>query len=291
MRNFGIVFKCLFFLTFGFLVASTTRGEAPEVVFLYKGKGADLNCWLGLEHIFMTQVEPRPIVQHVGSFKDFIGQIKHETRTALLAMPGGNSTLYEQDFTRLMPDERALIVNRLKTGALSYLGVCAGAYFAAESYQGKFSVIFGQELIASEFFSMTGNHRLALFPKMGAAFDRFVAESMLGSLSPQVVLEHGKKAPIFWNGGPHITPKYGDKILAHYENEQAAIVSRAYVSADGESESKVIVSGIHFELLNQSEDLLQKNIPWHFRESLKNVESYNLVTKAVVEEFGFSFTS
>lgn len=49
-------------------------------------------------------------------------------------MPGGSAEEFEGTYGRLSLDDRTYLINEIRGGHLSYLGICAGAYFAANKY-------------------------------------------------------------------------------------------------------------------------------------------------------------
>lgn len=168
--------------------------------------------------------------------------------TALLVMPGGADKPYVE---LLAGQGNANITAYVQNGG-KYLGICAGAYYAADRIE------FAK---GDAYLEVTGERELKFFPGLiaGPTFGgygrdvRFVAGMRAAKLLWQgdSVFDRDQAFTVYYNGGgSFVNPeKYSNaKVLAHFVPEHedpdfspAAIVECAY------GNGKAILSGAHFE--------------------------------------------
>ncbi|EEB07944.1 biotin-protein ligase [Schizosaccharomyces japonicus yFS275] len=168
--------------------------------------------------------------------------------TALLVIPGGRDLGYCKDFTEKTYQKVKEFVRR----GGSYLGICAGGYFAS----GK--VDFRME---DSKLNVVGPRKLAFFPGTckGPTYPGFVYDSESGARAAPLALSPDLSVPgatdgivkIYWNGGGSFVDahKYENvRILARYNdlpesqnNEQASVISMNV------GRGRVILTGVHPE--------------------------------------------
>jgi len=171
---------------------------------------------------------------------------------ALFVMPGGSDLPYVR---KLKGAGNQIIKEYVKKGG-SYLGICAGSYYAAAYVE--FDKSGGQEVL--------GDRELAFFPgkAIGPVLAKYHPKSNRGVVASalSLALSHIKESAAYYNGGgyfedadkfPHVT------VLGYYENNLPSIIQIAY------HKGQVILSGVHIEydpaLLNANDPHLQHIIP------------------------------
>lgn len=187
-------------------------------------------------------------------------------QTDLLIIPGGRDIPYD----RLLKGKGTDNIRRFVENGGKFLGICAGAYFAAKE------VIFekGTDLEVHEprdlqFFP--GSAVGTLFPTRPFAYG---LES--GAHAPSIRIED-ELIPLYYNGGCYFAEAktHPVKILGTYAdfNDEAAIISCQI------GQGIALLSGVHFEV--RSSALLRENTPQVVRKTLEQSENKrkNFITK------------
>lgn len=234
--------KIIFYICFGLISHNLISMEnAPELIALYKGEGSDPDSVEGLRLKLKKYAEHIRVLE-ISNFLQLEEQLKSEKRSMLLIMPGGGSRKYEVELSRY-PNVKILITQRIREQSLSYLGICAGAYFAAQNYSSYI-------LIDGEMRAMPSFHqrmRLDLFPAMRVAFDF----RDISTCYPEAIQMDALVGNVPWYFGAAIEIQEGQCILARYVNNGAAAIA-----AEIHERNIIIVSGVHFEL----DENIQNNI-------------------------------
>lgn len=177
-----------------------------------------------------------------------------EKETSLLIVPGGRDVFYNQS----LQGQGSEKISRFIREGGAYLGLCAGAYFAAHSIEfekgGPFEVCAKRDL---EFYPGLAK---------GSAYgsNKYCSDSEAGA---EAALVSWKQSPgfVYFNGGcvfvdAHQYPNV--EVLATYcdlKDDPAAIVSCTY------GKGRALLSGVHVEwdssLLNRESPHLKKLIP------------------------------
>lgn len=182
-----------------------------------------------------------------------------ELSTRLLVIPGGADRPYHKKLHGL---GTVRIDNYVREGG-SYLGICAGAYFACKSL--RFDEPNGEVLVASR--------GLGFFPgvAVGPAYGNlFSYTSPVGVRAASLVLEHfgSSRCSALFNGGPYFdqADSYPEiTVEARYEDlpsQPAAIISRQI------EKGRVVLSGLHIEYLPEYCHMGEDNVV-EAREKLK----------------------
>jgi len=166
--------------------------------------------------------------------KDLSNQLK-KTNCRLLVMPGGRDRPYHAS----LGVEGAKMIRQFVEQGGSFLGLCAGAYFASAR------VLFqpGTEMQVDE------ERPLALFP--GTAWGTVTGpEFKYSSEAGTVAVDLGSGLIVYYNGGCAFKLEEGamsaeSEVVARYEEVQdkpPAVIRRHVASG------KVILSGVHWEI-------------------------------------------
>lgn len=181
----------------------------------------------------------------------------------LFVLPGGRSKPFYHD---LSGGGNSNIIHFVHGGG-SFLGVCAGAYYACKE------TVFAEGLPLEVL--MPGALNFFNGCAIGPVFEpeKFAYHSELGARVVSLALLNGRKLSSYWNGGCFFSENFnGDEqyqIVARYaqhENQLPAIIS-------GEcGQGKVLLSGVHPELCEQT--ILDDGNPTHLalRNSLAEIK-------------------
>ncbi|KAI8804739.1 biotin-protein ligase [Cladochytrium replicatum] len=170
-----------------------------------------------------------------------------EETSALLVVPGGRDLPYVRDLTPTGATRR--IREYVRSGG-AYLGICAGAYFAAERVEFE---------RGRDGYEVTGARELAFWPgtARGSAFPGFVYDSEDGARAVGLTLsgeiaagEAGPRLDVYHNGGPYFvqdaaaSSEVSTKTLASYTelpSNPPAIVECMF------GKGRAILTGVHVE--------------------------------------------
>jgi len=170
-------------------------------------------------------------IQRIGASSVINGAWKETA--ALFVMPGGRDIFYLRELGALGADQ---IRSFVEAGG-NYLGICAGAYFAASAIEFE----RGGE------FEVMGSRPLAFFPGVASGpalgLGRYAIDSHRGAEAALVEWD-SQKGHIYYNGGPTFSTSSSPnvEVLARYVNlESPALLSCQF------GKGKALLSGVHFE--------------------------------------------
>ncbi len=222
----------------------------PRSIYIYNDEGVSSNALLHATHTFKAILPASFSIKTI----DAKGVIKNDwSRDAVLfIMPGGADLPYAK---KLNGAGNHQIKNYVQNGG-SYLGLCAGAYYAASEIafdeNGPLEVMGKREL---GFFEGK-----AIGPIL-AQYD-YNSESSARAAKININLNRLKDATVYYNGGGYF--ENADKannttVIGYYLNQKPAIVSVKY------AKGQVVLSGVHVEydaaLLDPKDSYLIKLIP------------------------------
>jgi len=196
------------------------------MILVYRDEGVSEVSALGLHQAFSAFQEVRFTSGALLQKKEALKDVK------ILVIPGGRSLPY---YTSLGEKGNQAIIDFVRQGGV-YLGVCAGAYYAAKQ------TFFAQGTPNA----LTLDGPLCFFPgdAVGPVFqaDQFGYQSEAGAVITSVFWGQ-KDYQSYFNGGCYFKASNPDYILATYaENGLPAIVSFPY------HQGHVVLSGVHPEL-------------------------------------------
>lgn len=160
-----------------------------------------------------------------------------EETTALLVIPGGRDLQYQQ---KLFPAGTRRIFQFVAQGG-SYLGFCAGAYFASSEIE------FGK----GEDIEVIGKRDLGFFPgrAVGPAYGRrlFRYDSDAGMEAASIEWGEGESCRAFFNGGcffenAHLYPEV--RVIGTYADLPGKPAAAVYCSVE---KGRAVLSGAHLE--------------------------------------------
>lgn len=227
----------------------------PEIlVYTDDGEGASINC------VTMTTSSLRDTVSRANlphtvrttSSEELVGS-KWREGCGLLVMPGGRDLPYCRELNGKGNEQ---IGSFVREGG-SYLGICAGAYFASAYVE------FAKGDPSME---ILGPRELAFFPvtAKGPVFPGYSYKNNAGAqaaeVAPtkaggQVLGISGAPFSLFYNGGCNFVPR-GDgrpyQVMVTYTGHSEPsptpkVASTAGVIGGNVGEGRVILSGLHFE--------------------------------------------
>lgn len=174
------------------------------------------------------------------------------SQTALFIMPGGADLGY---LKKLNGAGNENIKAYVKQGG-SYLGMCAGAYYAASNI----------EFDKGGALEVLGHRPLSFFQGtvIGPVLAPYDYQSQRGARAANITLNlpHVKEASVYYNGGgyfEHTEKMPLTHVIGRYTNQLPAIIAIRY------GQGHVVLSGVHFEydptLLDDTDPFLKKIIP------------------------------
>lgn len=194
------------------------------MILIYDDKGASAQSVQGWYDFFSKKTAVKCVS---GAY---LQQPEWIAKTKLLIMPGGRSLPF---YEMLDATGNNHIISFIKKGG-SYLGVCAGAYYAARN------TVFAKNL-PHEILSQ-GALNFFEGDAVGPVFseEKFAYQSESGACIVNIIFEQ-KKYPVYFNGGCYF--RNNDSTIAHYEeNELPAIITFSY------EKGRVVLMGVHPEL-------------------------------------------
>ena len=251
------------------LIVGKVYAFQPEKneIFIYHGPGVSEESF---QQAFYTVHKLTPSYKMQQITFDEISQKKWINHAALLVIPGGRDLPYVQYLSGQNTD---IIKDYIKNGG-SFLGLCAGAYFASGSIEfdknGPLKVI--------------GERNLALFPgkSIGPILAPYDYRSCSGCRAAKINwLENSSTNYFYYNGGGYFknAEKYPNvKVLAQYKDKIAlnlpAVIQIKYGSGN------VILSGVHFEYAPELLKTDSKNL----KNIIKNINSTNQTRLKIVKD-------
>lgn len=211
------------------------------MIFIYADEGTSSDSVAALEHYFSNRFSTRCVTANDLQDSHWIQS------TRLLVMPGGRSLPF---YTSLGEKGNQHIVDFVSQGGC-YLGLCAGAYYAAEKT--LFALDSPLEL------QLHGPLNFFKGSAIGPVFaaDHFAYQSESGARVVSVRYQESTY-PVYFNGGCYFEFSVScenAEVLATYTDNQLPAMIQCPVGM-----GKVILSGVHPELsLNGTADVQQKD--------------------------------
>lgn len=229
-----VIFFCLLIATHKVSAHSHKYLHLKKEIYIYHGPGVSEESFAQIYYT-LHHFARRYAVKSINYNE--IAQRKWANKAALLVIPGGADSFYMQ---YLSGKNNNIIKEFIKNGG-SYLGLCAGAYFASTSI----------EFDKGGPLEVTGARDLALFSgqSIGPVLAPYDYKSCAGCRSAKVNwVDKAKSVYLYYNGGGYF--KEADnfpnvKVIAKYKDKIAlnlpAIIQIKY------GQGIVILSGVHFE--------------------------------------------
>lgn len=181
-------------------------------------------------------------IKRISSAQILAGELQGQ---GLFVMPGGADLPYCQ---QLNGRGNKLIREFIEAGNI-YIGICAGAYYAAQAidFVGEGYTVKGQRELG--FFSGTAFGSLAYLTAsekcpQGLHYNGLASSKAIASIG----YKNGVQEGIYYHGGPHFVPQpkaQFDAIAVYPEGEYAAVIGEVGKGA-------YLLSGVHFELCGES---------------------------------------
>jgi glutamine amidotransferase-like uncharacterized protein len=224
-----------------------------KTIEIYAGPGA---CEIAIQHTTYTLrklIHPQYTIQT--TILEKIRGTSWGKNTALFIMPGGVDFPYHQ---YLKGDGNKKLKDYVQQGG-SYLGFCAGAYYASEQIsfsQGTYQEVMGARELA--FFQGTAEG--PILKPWNAQSNSGADIALLQWTGPHSPFAMGQNFVTYYNGGCHfvqaeVTPNV--TVLAHY---LSTTPSKAAIIEITQGKGHVILSGVHCEfapaLFNQHDPYL-----------------------------------
>lgn len=173
-----------------------------------------------------------------------------EKETRLFIIPGGADLPY----TRSLNGARNQKIRQFVENGGTYLGICAGAYFASSSV----------EFAKGTSLEVTGTRELQFFE--GPAIGPLVPYCYHNNSGARAIrlFYQDQEVKVFYNGGCYFPN--AQHVLAYYENNLPAIIECRV------GKGKAILSGVHFEY---DPTLMDKNDPY-LSSIIPNLQKLNI---------------
>ncbi|MFM8270001.1 MAG: BPL-N domain-containing protein [Pseudomonadota bacterium] len=243
--------KVLFFL----LIIAIQVSAASGKIFLYEGKGAwdsgieNLEAFLKDQNLSFETKQPQDLI---------LGDLALQDPT-LLIMPGGESWVYLED----LGTEGAQNIRNYVAAGGSYLGICAGAFYATSHREGG---------------AATGPYGIGLLE--GTAYDGTALEApgyiegvmeFLWELGNPLVSGLGRKVRMLLYGGPafrfskeEAQKKQIEVILRFSESNDPAMIRFRY------GKGRVFLSAPHVEIKKEKGEKPLHDLSWQFLRRVVN---------------------
>lgn len=215
------------------------------------GRGASLACVQltvdGLQQALTTMNNNRPSFQLTvasTTAEEISNGILRRGDSSLLVMPGGRDLPYVENLSGLGNKE----ISRFVKSGGSYLGICAGAYYACSAVE------FAR---GDRYLEVCGERELKFFDgtAIGPVFPGFCYSSNAGAKAAKIsfteelpsLMKKDTDASIYYNGGCYMktatATAYSHRVLAYYTHEPAwpAVVACFF------GQGRVVLSGVHLE--------------------------------------------
>jgi biotin--protein ligase len=246
-HRFGLIF---FSIIIGCTITQAVAQTHKKIIYIYQDAGVSPQALLQAMHTFQTSLPPSFSVKTIDAQGVMQNNWSHDA--ALFVMPGGADIPYTQ---KLNGAGNQKIKNYVRHGG-SYLGLCAGAYYASSSI----------EFDKNGPLEVLGTRELAFFDgkAIGPVLSTYDYQTESGARAAKINLNLSNlnQATVYYNGGGYF--EHADKIkntrvLGYYANQKPAIISINY------GQGHVVLSGVHIEydpaLLDAHNPYLAKLIP------------------------------
>ena len=206
------------------------------MIYIYQDKGVSkVSCFL-LEQD-LKKIFPKKEIKRINAL-DVIENAWEKDAQAFL-MPGGADVYYKKHLTRT----GIYNIQRYVKDGGCYLGICAGAYFAADSIE--FSKNTPLEIVEER--------DLGFFPGIarGPLFSPYFYDSHQGAVLAflESVSPAKKSFPVYYNGGCYFVEagkKKNIHVLYHYQDFRRSSLKAAIILCHVQK-GKAILSGVHPE--------------------------------------------
>ena len=219
-----------------------------KIIYIYKGPGVSKKSLPHFKKLFQKKT-----IHFLSCEEVLKGTWVNDA--ALFVMPGGADIPYTKKLNGL---GNTIIKQYVENGGI-YLGICAGAYYAAKN------IAFSKGTESE----VTGDRELSFFQGTieGPTLAPYHLETFEGARAAYVEWNLDRKTAFhsFYNGGGHfINPMQypNTKVLAIYKDLPSQPVAAVECSV---GKGKAILSGVHFEydpsLLDDTDPYLKEIIP------------------------------
>lgn len=210
-----------------------TKETVRNIVYLYSGPGTSTVCLDQTQKLFSQCLQHHYRIERIQP-EDVING-SWQTQAACFVMPGGRDSPYHES---LNPAGITKIQEYVQIGG-SYLGICAGAYFAAKQIEFALgsSIEVNQERTL-KFYEGTAS---------GPVFADFEYHTQKGAHAAQIAFAE-TSAMIYFNGGCTFLEAgkvCNLQIIGHYQLNDGKKLSAIVHIKQGRG--YVILSGVHFE--------------------------------------------
>lgn len=270
MKIFFIV-PFLFFFSCKLLQASSKT----EFVRIYMGTGSNptsCGAWGKRIRAYVQEKKIKCDFAFVSSFSEIIQDIKTH-KNGLLVIPGGSASSMRFHYGTTLKSQGLDHKNLLKlflSNHWSYLGCCAGAYFAARSFSVDLVILEGKGDTLTEdqrfFRSLSFGNRvnLELFPDHLHSLFPFkagVGKEFYGARALECKETGGH---ILWHGGPNLNTVSGEKFFTSTKGDTLAI------KASSPSEGSIVLLSVHPEFEPETLAYLSRKYSYHPSELKKH---------------------
>lgn len=229
-----------------FLLCNISNAYAQENILVYAGPGTGPQSVANTVAMLQSLVASKYTIRTVDSTDITDNHWAHST--VLLVIPGGADLPYVKKLSGI---GNTNIKNFVAAGG-KFLGICAGAYYAAD----KIEFYKGDPAL-----EITGARELKFFPGLVSGptyigFDERKTENIDGIRAVQINWNGDTKLTesefvVYYNGGGHFVAaeNYPNiKLLAyHASKENASNANLAAIVECNVGAGKAILSGVHFE--------------------------------------------
>ena len=198
--------------------------------------------------------------------------IPWDENCALFVVPGGRDLPYVRDFNGKSMQR---MKSQIEEGKMSYLGICAGAYFATDRIEFSKGSSDGYEIIQERPMKLIKCTAIGPIGKFFYSDDPLASETEIkGSLQAIDVKVGSEDLKFAYNGGCYFESADPENVLADYSsNGKPAIIKG----------KNVCLSGVHLEY--DAVDCLKEN-GGVFLELLKYENQRKILLKRILKDLG-----
>jgi len=225
------------------IAAGSAAGSTTTIkVLIYNGAYASANCVSGLKTI-LSNANSNNLVSGVKFTYTTTTKITSSILSGydVLIMPGGSGGYYYLNSGSIS----ASAIKSFVANGGGYIGICAGAYAAVASVDGKYNGWGIAPNVNAKVVSYVGN----------LAMQFTSAGTQLLGRSGTITVNH-------YNGAAMYTTSSTAKILATYADSKTGYKGYADIVSDYYGEGRSVLLGSHLELSPQYPDILAKLIAW-----------------------------
>jgi glutamine amidotransferase-like uncharacterized protein len=225
------------------IAAGSAAGSTTTIkVLIYNGAYASANCVSGLKTI-LSNANSNNLVSGVKFTYTTTTKIISSILSGydVLIMPGGDGGYYYLNSGSIS----ASAIKSFVANGGGYIGICAGAYAAVTSVDGRYNGWGIAPNVNAKVVSYVGN----------LAMQFTSAGTQLLGRSGTITVNH-------YNGAAMYTTSSTAKILATYADSKTGYKGYADIVSDYYGEGRSVLLGSHLELSPQYPDILAKLIAW-----------------------------